>query len=419
MLPQTRDQALLTIATLARRHNLDMSDIANAMTGQEASKPEKNVSQIIVRILSYIGGLMVFAGLGIYAGMEWKTLSSIERILITLGPGIITLVMAIACLRDARYTQAATPLLLISAIMQPTGLLVFLKEYFPPSPHPELAVGLVFLVLGVQQAALLTKYKRTLMALLAIAFGFTGVAAILYWLRADAALTGVVLSFAGLCLTQGIDKTEYKALTPWLFFAFGSSMIQSLFPLLSYSHLNWFYVLTGGTMAMAVVLQCLQTFTQARPYTLFFAIVPYLFFLLGALGQLHMPDSIALLLIGAAGCAVAYGLRESLQQAVTPALYLVFASMLSAGVFDMVRKTAFDPVMVGFGAGMMYLSVVLSSRTLLVVSVLSLLGFLTYFTEHYFAHVVGWPIALIGFGMVLILVSVYAVKLGRKITKSP
>lgn len=419
MLPRTRDQALNTIVTLARQHNLGAGDIADALARQDEVAPEHNVGQIIIRILSYIGGVMVFAGLGIFAGMEWKNFSGIERVLITLGPGLVTLVMAVACLKDARYEKASTPLLLISAIMQPTGLLVFLKEFFPPSPHPELAIGLVFLILGVQQAALLFKFRRTLMVLLSIAFGFTGLAAILYWLRADIAFAGVVLSFAGLCLTQGISKSQYNALTPWLFFAFGLSMLQSLFSLLSEYHPNWFYVVVSGVMAMAVVLRCLEAFKVARPYTMFFAIVPYLFYLLGALGQLHAPEGVSLLAIGLAGCTVAYSLRGHLQEPVAPLLYLVFAAMMSAGMFDMVRNTPYDVLMLGFGAGMMYVSVVLGSRMLLTVSVLSLLGFLSYFTDHYFAHVVGWPLALIAFGICLILVSAYAVKLGRKITKTP
>ena len=75
--------------------------------------------------------------------------------------------------------------------------------------------------------------------------------------------------------------------------------------------------------------------------------------------------------------------------------------------------------MIGYGAGLMYLSVVIASRTLLFVSVITLLGYLVSFTKTYFADAVGWPIALIGLGLALILISSYAVKLGQKITAAP
>jgi len=420
MLIQSRDQALREISRLAEKHNLGLDDIAAAITpGTSTAKAERNIGQIVIRILSYIGGLMVFAGLGIYTEMEWKNLSSLARVIITLGPGLVGLVMMLACLKDARFEKASTPLLLISALLQPTGLLVFLHEYFPPSPHPELALALVFLTMAAQQAILLQKFGRTLMLLLAIGFGFSGVGDLLYWLRADMAFSSVVLSFAGFCLTQAISVSRHRALVPWLYFAFGCGLISGLYGVLSPLGPNIFYVIIGGALALSVVTESLRVFTVSRPVTLFFAVVPYLFFTLGALDRFLGADGIDALLIGLAGFAVAYGLREGLQQKLTPVLYLVFGGLMNAGMYDLVAKTPFDVLLVGFGAGLMYVSVVLGSRMLLAVSVISLLGYLTYFTDRYFAHVVGWPVALIVLGLILMLISVYAVKLGQKITKTP
>ncbi|MDB5490207.1 MAG: hypothetical protein JWO78_56 [Micavibrio sp.] len=420
MLIQTRNQALHDIATLARKHQLGLDDIAAALTAAEISPvtPARNVSQIIISILSYIGGLMVFSGLYIYTEMQWSGFAPLERVLITLGPGIVAQVLAVACLRDERYHKASAPLQLIASVLQPTGLLVFLKEYFPPSPHPELAISLVFLILGLQQAVLFRGYGQTLMVLSAVVFSFTGLGALLYWLHADLAFSGLVLSFAGLCLTQGLSRSRHHMLAPWLFFFFGCSFLQGLFPLLSPAHSQWLYVMTAGVLAGAVILYCILSFKRPHAVALFFAIVSYFMFLLEALGLLHMPDGLAMMVIGLAGCAVAYDLARGIQKGLTPVLYLVFAGMMSTGMFELVRKTPYDPMMIGFGALMMYISVVLGSRMVLAVSVLSLLGFFAYYTDRYFAHVVGWPLALIGFGMVLILTSVYAVKLGRKITKT-
>ena len=63
---------------------------------------------------------------------------------------------------------------------------------------------------------------------------------------------------------------------------------------------------------------------------------------------------------------------------------------------------------------MMLLSTRIQSRTLLLVSTLSLFGFLGYFTDEYFADVAGWPLALIVMGFMLVAVSAYAVKLAQR-----
>lgn len=65
---------------------------------------------------------------------------------------------------------------------------------------------------------------------------------------------------------------------------------------------------------------------------------------------------------------------------------------------------------------MVIASVMVKSRALLIVSTISLLGYLGYFTNEYFADVTGWPLALMCMGILMIVISAYAVKLGKKIS---
>ncbi len=53
---------------------------------------------------------------------------------------------------------------------------------------------------------------------------------------------------------------------------------------------------------------------------------------------------------------------------------------------------------------------------MLVVSVFGLIGYLSFFTYEYFANVIGWPVAMIVMGMVMIGLSAYAFKLGQGIS---
>jgi hypothetical protein len=91
---------------------------------------------------------------------------------------------------------------------------------------------------------------------------------------------------------------------------------------------------------------------------------------------------------------------------------------VAAASFDYFEDSALDVLLIGVSGGLIALSVFAKSRTLLTVGIISLLAFLGYFTDEYFKDIVGWPIALIILGFLMIGISVFAVKIGRKIRLS-
>jgi hypothetical protein len=83
------------------------------------------------------------------------------------------------------------------------------------------------------------------------------------------------------------------------------------------------------------------------------------------------------------------------------------------GLFDAVESTLFETAFVAAAAACVYLSVALRSRTLLVVATLALLAYTGWFTAEHFADSVGWPIALVAFGLFMIGLSALAVRIDR------
>ena len=124
-----RARALEEIVTLARQHGLSAHDIGDALG--EASPPVAGARGrgVLVRVLGFIGGTFVFAGVGVFVSLQWESMNSAARVVITLGSGIAAFVMAVLATRDARYEKAATPLFLMAAALQPTGLLVLFNEF--------------------------------------------------------------------------------------------------------------------------------------------------------------------------------------------------------------------------------------------------------------------------------------------------
>src|SRR5262249_6568907 len=161
---------------------------------------------ILSRLFGYLGGIFVFVGLAIYVGMKWDDLNSAGRIVLTLGSGFCAFVLALVCTTDERFDRAATPIFLVAALLQPTGIVVMLREF---SRGGDPAYGLLFmnLVMSVQQGCTFLAKNRTVLALTTTVFvvGFFTVAFDL--LHVNHHLIGVTLGASLVCTAWSLDRS--------------------------------------------------------------------------------------------------------------------------------------------------------------------------------------------------------------------
>lgn len=163
-------------------------------------------------------------------------------------------------------------------------------------------------------------------------------------------------------------------------------------------------------------LQFLATFLfYKRTSLLFFG---YLFWN-SAVGILMdragVPGDILGITLGLSILITAWSIDRTLHRAIAPFWYCLGSVGLLWSTFDIVEGTLLDMSFLAVATGMMFLSVRMQSRTLLIVSTGALLGYLGYFTEEHFKDVIGWPIALMLMGCMMIGISYGAVQMGRKI----
>lgn len=305
---EARNYALSEIVRLATEHDISVEEIAGRLAHTPTPAREKG---LVGRLFNYIGGIFVFSGICVLANMIWGDIGSLQRVVITFGAGLTAFVLAMATLRDARFTKAATPLFLVSALLQPTGMFVFLNEYVPEGGQPILAAMLVFAVLTIQHALAFFSTQRTSLLFLTLLFWNFFIGTAMDYFDIDEEIIGVAMGISMLTLSWRIGKTAHRSITPFWHFIGGATLLTS-----------WWALFEG---------------------------------------------------------------------------------------------TWFDVSFLGLNAFLIYLSIAASSRTLLFVSVMGLLSYLAYFADEYFADVVGWPICLIVLGLVMMGLSAYAVKLGRKI----
>lgn len=415
--PANRNVALAQVLDLMKTYGLSLGEIADAMAVKSDIKDDekKDVSNIIIKILSYLGALLVFAGIGIFTAIQWPEMSSLSRVIITLGPGLIAFILGIACMKDERYRKASTPLFIIAALMEPMGLMVYLKEYFEPTGNTELALSCVFALVSAQQILGFKLFKRTVLLFFSVLYGFMATALYLYWLNADEKIWILLLSFAALCVASGISKTSHHAIAPLFVVSSGIAFVTACFNTLDYPF-NYTLMLEAAGLYITIILGLFKNLTVPRPVFLFLVLAPYFAFMATILETFHFSTKTVGFAIGLSGLLVAFNLRTTIHRGLAPLMFFICGFMLSTAIHAILLQTSFDVAMIGYGAGLMYLSVVANSRTLLFVSVCSLLGFLASFTNTYFADTLGWPIVLIGFGAILILISGYAFKLAQKMT---
>lgn len=154
-----------------------------------------------------------------------------------------------------------------------------------------------------------------------------------------------------------------------------------------------------------------------RTSLLFFSLFYFYAFLCVFMNWLQIEAPEGPLVIGLTALMVSWGVSQTEHKPIA-SFFFFWASILTAAAsFDVFGNSAFDVLLIGVAAGIIYLSVIAASRTVLTVGVLSLLAYLGYFTDEYFKNIVGWPVALIIMGFVMIGISVFAVKLGKKISK--
>jgi hypothetical protein len=304
----SRTQALQHIATLAQQHRLSLAEIATAL-GEASSPPQDSRWRgVLVRVLGFLGGTFVFAGIGVFIALQWDQMNAAARVIVTLGSGFVTFLLGVLAAKDARFEKAATPLLLMAAALEPTGMLVAFNEY-----------------------------------------------------------------------GSGGD---------W----------------------RWASLITTGAMA----LQFVAVFALLRRSTPLFMIVLFgTLFLWTALDLVNADSTIEALVIGASLLLAAIGIDRTGHRDITPAWYLLGASLFMYGVFDAMERTPLEVAFLGVAAGLVYLSVAVHSRTLLFVATLGILAYTGWFTRQHFADSVGWPVALIAFGIFMIGLSALAMRIDR------
>ena len=210
---EERARALDQIAALARQHGLSADDIAAAIGQPPVDEVATRGRSVLVRVLGVLGGIFVFAGVGVFIALQWNDMNSAARVVVTLGSGLTAFALAVLSYRDPRYGAATTPLLLVAAVLEPTGMLVAFDE-FGTGGDWRWASLVTTGTMALQFVAAFRGMRRSTPLFLVILFG------VLFWwtaldlLDADDTVVALVLGGSLLLTAVGTDRAGHRDITP-------------------------------------------------------------------------------------------------------------------------------------------------------------------------------------------------------------
>lgn len=230
-----KEAALERITEIAREHGITADEVRAQLTATDAVAESK--ASVLTRLLSYLGGIFVLAGLGVFIEMQWSDMNSGARITVTLGSGIAAFFMAWFAAADERREKIATPLFLLAAFLQPVGILVAIDE-FSSGGDERHAFLFTSGVLLVQQTLAFFNKKLGSLLFVSIAFGLWFYATAMDLMDLDFDLIAFGLGLSMLFVLRRIDQSPHAAITPFWYFWSSAFMLAGLFNLVQHSPLE-------------------------------------------------------------------------------------------------------------------------------------------------------------------------------------
>ena len=166
-------------------------------------------------------------------------------------------------------------------------------------------------------------------------------------------------------------------------------------------------------------LQYAAAFLALRATTLGWVCIAFASLFTGVLGDMINLDADLIgMTLGAGWLGVGVQAFRSRHASISGHLLLFGCWAFLAGLFDIVQRSAFEAVFVVAACGFVYLGVWLRSRALNFGGAAAILAYTGYFTGQHFADSVGWPVALMVTGLLMIGIGALALRIDRKYLRS-
>ena len=251
-----KEEALQDIVALAKHNHITLEEISHAlvMPAAQANKPS---SGVLSKLLGYIGGIFVFAGISVFISMYWDDFGSAARVIVTLGVGLVAFLMGLACLYDSKYEKVATPLFLMSSFLQPMGIMVMLREY---SSGGDVRHGILLMAayMLIQQGATFWAKGLTVLAFSGILFDMIFFGYLFDIWDFSEKHIGMIIGTSLLCVAYALNRSKHSAIAPFWYFVGAFILLWAVFETVQNTPFELLYL---GLSALIIFL---STYVRSR-----------------------------------------------------------------------------------------------------------------------------------------------------------
>lgn len=237
----TKNEAIAEIVILAKKHQINIDELIAALGRQEIERNQKDRSTL-TRVFSFLGGIFILFGLVTYTAIAWPSLNAFSRILITLGVGFICFILAVVGAVQNRQAVNVTALVILSALLQSTGLFVAALEILPGGGNPSLLGMSVFGILALQYGVIFFKLKRSSFLFFTIYFAVATFVCIADLIHIQHNLIEFICGTSLIALSYGIHRTAYNSICGFGYFIGSIVLLWMSFDLIRGSSLEVAYL---------------------------------------------------------------------------------------------------------------------------------------------------------------------------------
>jgi Predicted membrane protein (DUF2157) len=242
-----KQEALAQIVALADAHHISIAELTSALGRREIDANKKDAFTL-TKVFSYLGGIFILAGLSAFIGLLWEELNSAARIIITLGSGIACFTMAYTKAVHDTGRSHITVWVVLSALLQTTGLFVAVYEFSTGGGDVRVAALLIFGVLAAQYGLCFAQVKRTSFLFFCVCFGLSAFVNLCDLLHVPYEVITFICGATLLALSYGIQRTPYNSMCGFGYFVGSIALLWVGFDVLSGSAVEIAYVAIAGFM---------------------------------------------------------------------------------------------------------------------------------------------------------------------------
>ncbi len=280
-----RNEAIEDILSRLHSHGLTVGDLLAAQKQPaDPNTVEEKKSDVVATIFSYLGGIFVFAGITAFIAMQWDAMNSAARVVVTLGPGVVAFILGVISLKESRWVKLTTPLFLMAAWLQPTGLFVMLYEWFRSGSDPRMAGLFVFGIMAIQQVATFVQFRRTVLVFTSMVFGYATLSILLDIARMNGDMASMIIGLSMLCIGRAIQTSPHVALAGISYFIGSAFLLGGAFDFLHFTPLSLLYI--------ALPIALIYFSTQYKSRALLFTSTVAMLIFIGDFTARHFADAV-------------------------------------------------------------------------------------------------------------------------------